>query len=180
MVTVGNSFGLNGIFVNGNLGAVKTGALNATGTGTGAIVALGSIASVNVSGNATNWNIAAGFDTEFAQDANGSATDGVSYNPDATIGSVTIGGNLAGSSITAGTLFGADFKAGGADDIHMPGDSTATVLSRIASIVISGQTSNSIFEAQTVSALRIAGVLAPLTAGIDNLPVGTNSFVTEL
>ena len=180
LVTGGNGFGLNGIFVHGNLGSVTTGALNANGTGSGAIVALTTIGSVNVSGNATNWNIAAGFDTTFAADANGSATDTASYNPDATIAAVKIGGNLTGGSITAGTIFGADFLAGGADDIHMPGDTTPAVFSGIAKIVINGQSSNAVFEAQQISAVKIAGIPAPLTAGTDTLTVGTNTTVKEL
>lgn len=180
LATTGSGFGLNGIFVNGNLGTLTTGALNSASTGSGAIVALTTIGTVTVSGNATNWNIAAGFDTEFAQDANGSSTDAASYNPDATIAAVTIGGTLTGGSITAGTLFGADFLPGGADDLHMPGDTTPSVLSGIASIVVAGQAANAFIEAQQISAVRIAGIPAPLTAGTDTLTVGTSTTVREL
>ena len=185
LVTGSSAFGFNGIFVNGNLASVTTGALNATGSGSGAIVALGGIGTVSVTGSATNWNIAAGYDTEFAQDvdgrdADGNPTDNASYNPDATIGTVTIGGSLTGGSITAGTLFGADGIPGGAGDIHMPGDTAPAAIASIASIVVAGQAANAVFEAQQISAVQIQGILAPLTAGIDLLTVGTNSSLKEL
>ncbi len=162
--------GTHGILVNGTLKSVTTGALN--GTSEGFISALGrlgaggnAIGSVRVFGNVTNWNIIAGFDTDV--DLFNQNNPQTQLNPDASIGTVTVGGNFNNSRILAGTVLGVG------TDTHMPGDVLPTVLAKIAKITITGLATNSLFEAQKISSLRIAGVPVAITAGSLNLANGS-------
>jgi hypothetical protein len=178
-----------GIFAGGSISSITAGSMTSNG-GTGIISAFGktgggaAIGSVKVHGDVTGWDIAAGYDTTF--DVTG--TNGGTFNPDASIGTVTVSGAFTNSAITAGTLWGPDGAPGGflhgnpdaPTDSHMPGDTLPNVLAKISKITIAGQSANSVFEAQKLTGIKIAGAAALLTSGTDNLDLGNSVFATEI
>lgn len=180
---------LAGIFTDGSIASITAGSMTSNG-GVGVISAFGkpgggaAIGSVKVTGDVTGWEIAAGYDDTFDV----TDTNNGTFNPDASIGTVKVGGDFTDSAITAGTLWGPDGEPGSfthgvpttPDDTHMPGDTLSNVLAKIAKITITGQTTNAVFEAQKLTAIKIAGVSAPLTSGTDNLSLDTLSIATEI
>ncbi len=126
------------------------------------------ISKITVVGDFSGGEILAGFD-RFGNALNGSAQ----------IGKVSIGGDWAGSSISAGVadLDGDGF--GDEDDAAAIGG-VQTIISRIASVVISGEISGRAdasqvgFVARQIDFISIGGVKVPLTAAKNTIVLTTN------
>jgi hypothetical protein len=123
----------------------------------------GGIKSIAVKGSVTNARILAGYN------AFGNAT-----NPDASIGAITIGGNLIATSIVAGVEDGADNLFGTSDDKRIA-DNGDLILAKIASITVKGFAAGSTalgdsfgILADQIGKLSIGGVLYTLKAGPNN------------
>jgi hypothetical protein len=127
------------------------------------------IRSVSVGGRVENARILAGYDTL------GDAT-----NPDAQVGSVTVGGDWAASSLAAGVAAGVDGLFGTADDAAIAGGDAA-IHSKVASVTIKGQAYGTFggadhfgFVAQEIAKFSVGGAALPLKPGASNdVPPGT-------
>jgi hypothetical protein len=85
------------------------------------------IATLTVRGNVANSSFLAGYNLA-----------GNAVNPDAQIGTVSVKGNWTASNLVAGVSAGADTGFGNPLDVKAPGDDSATILSKIANIIIGG------------------------------------------
>jgi hypothetical protein len=187
--------GYSGIFLNGTVGTLTIGELASPTGYTGVIVARGISSAAGVAkpgvaidkltmpfdndgANIKNWTVAAGFgwDVNFATN-----NLGASFNPYASIGAVSVGGNVQNFVIAAGTLPGPNGVFGSAvnqpsDDLHMEGPALPGVYSKISSIVIKGSISAGAFEAQQIGSLRQGATAVTLKAG----PLNDNFVVNGL
>ena len=120
------------------------------------------IAKLSVSGNVEGSRILAGYD-RFGNASNG----------DAQIGSVTVNGEWAGSSLVAGVLDVNNDGFGGADDIVIPAGNDQ-IIARISSIIIGGNGGGS-FVAQQIDSMTVAGAKVALTTA-KNTIVLTNGM----
>lgn len=177
---------IKGDLAGGRLAAgLQLGAVSIAGDATGLIAAGGkaspqtatealAIKSVSIGGTADHLAILAGHDfTAAAQPDHGSVQ----------IGPVKIAGNLYASNIAAGVSAGADGLYGTADDTAYTGGNS--ILSRIASITVAGNADGTAYNtpggqfdhfgivAQQIAAMTIGGKPIGLTAGHDDLSIGT-------
>ncbi len=126
------------------------------------------IAKIAVAGNVAGSDILAGFD-RFGNAVNGAAQ----------IGKVTVGGNWAGSSMSAGVEDADGDGFGDADDIAAP-VAGSTIISRIASVTISGEilgradASQVGFVARQIDSIRIGGTAVALTPAKNTIVLSTN------
>ncbi len=67
------------------------------------------------------------------------AGGGGAGNADASIGSITVGGDWVASTVIMGATIGADFKAGTADDAKAGGRDNPAIFSTIGSLTVKGQ-----------------------------------------
>jgi hypothetical protein len=112
-----------------------------------------------------------GGDVENARILVGYNRDEDPVNADARIGKVTVKGNWIASSLVAGIDDTTD-DGFGRNDIVIAGDSTPSILSTIASVVIKGTATGSAdagdhfgISAQQIGKLSISGTKVPLTKG---------------
>ena len=124
------------------------------------------ITKIAVRGGVTGSSFLAGYDAA-----------GVAVNPDAQVGTVTVGGSWTASNLVAGIAGGADPGFGNAQDIVASGFDNAAIVSRIASVIIGGTVTGSAapadldhfgFVAQMISKFKANGIAATLndaTAG---------------
>jgi hypothetical protein len=126
------------------------------------------IARITIAGTVAGSEIFAGFDRF------GNATNG-----NAQIGKVTVGGNWAGSSMSAGVNDVDGDGFGDEDDAAVSGAS-ATIISRIASVTISGEilgradASQVGFVARQIDSIRIGGSAVALTPAKNTIVLATN------
>jgi hypothetical protein len=135
--------------------------------------------------------ISVGGRVEFADILAGYGTNLNPVNGDAQIGSVTVGGDWAGSSLVAGAknALSSNTNFGDANDASI-GVGTTGIIATIAGVTIKGQvfgTPDSVsdtdhfgFVAQLVGPIKIGGIAIPLADGAhnDNLTVGETSDAT--
>lgn len=107
--------------INGSILGDRSHLARLTVGGGSSVDAITALQSLAVKGSVQSASILTGYDPTFA-----------SLNPDAGIGAVTIGGNLAGSFITVGADKGSDGIAGNADDANISN------LATIASVKVRG------------------------------------------
>jgi hypothetical protein len=131
---IGDGNTLTGILSSRLLGAVKilggVSAEVAEGvriSAGGAVDTVGGIKSIAVLGSIKNALIVAGY-----------TPVGLASNPDASIGAITVGGNLVASSIAAGALRGGDNLFGTQDDAGIAEGVADAIVSKIASITVKG------------------------------------------
>ena len=166
------------IVTNGNLGTVTIGG-NVTGSNSIPVVisALGNlkvpagtttnitIDTLSIAGDVKYLNVFAGYDVM-----------GKALNADAQINSISIAKTVTGSNFVAGVAAGKDGFFGTPDDVAIAGGS-ASVISKIASIVITKQTISTVdadnfgVVAQQVVSASVNGFAILLTAGPHNDPV---------
>ena len=122
------------------------------------------IKSVTIARGVANALILGGYDT-----------GGTATNPDAQIGTVTVGGDWAASSLVTGATTGSDAFFGNANDASLSDGDGDGVVARIAKIVIKGSvagtyipTSHFGFVAHEIGSLTIGGRKVPLTPGPGN------------
>lgn len=165
-----------GIFSEGPLGAVKIGEV--WGLSTGAPVRISAegnlnpadpkaalaIKSITIARGVTNALILGGY-----------STAGLATNPDAQIGTVTVSGDWAASSLVTGATSGADAFFGNANDATLSDGDGDGVVARISKIVIKGSVAGTYlggdlfgFVAHEIGSLTIGGRKIPLTAGAGN------------
>jgi hypothetical protein len=128
------------------------------------------IKSLSVAGRVEFADILGGYNT------NG---NGDPANPDAQIGTVTIGGDWIASNLVAGVIADNAFFGDGDDDpITEPGEPDA-LISKITRIVIKGQVigTGAIgdhfgFVAQQIGSFKVGGTALPLTSGVGNDTAG--------
>ena len=130
--------------------------------------------------------LAIGGDAEFLIIDCGGTQSTFSPNPDAQIGSVTVGGNWIASSIAAGVA-ATNGLFGDSDDTKVTGSfDDPEVVSRIASITIKGRAFGTIggtdhfgFVAQKIGSLTIGGEVIALAkrAGNDDLDANDPLFL---
>jgi hypothetical protein len=135
------------------------------------------IKSLTVGGRVEYAQILAGYTA-------GNITAPESANGDSQIGTVKVGGDWIASRLAAGTNRGADMIAGTDDDIFS-GLGSASIMSKIASIVIGGSvfgthadlstTDSFRFMAQKIGSFKVGGTAFKLTAGADNLSIGSTA-----
>lgn len=95
---------------------------------------------------------------------------GVGANPDAQIGAVSVIGNWSNSNLVAGVIEGTDVGFGNALDVKASGDDTATIVSKIASVVIGGSVTavsggqHFGFVAQLVGKMKVGSTVYALNA----------------
>ena len=167
---------LTGIVSGGPLGAVKIGGeLRGLGAVPVRISAEGNLnpadlkaalalKSVTVARGVTNALLLGGYNPA-----------GVATNPDAQIGSVSVGGDWTTSSLVTGATSGTDAFFGNANDATLSDGAGDGVVARIAKIVIKGSVAGGFvsgdhfgFVAHEIGALTIGGRKVPLTAGAGN------------
>jgi len=138
--------------------------LTVTGNVAGASVHAGSLLKVlTVGGNVSDSSILAGY-----------SINGVAYNPDAQIGTVKVAGNWTASNLVAGVIEGADAGFGNALDIKASGEDSATIVSKIASVIIGGTVSGAVgenfgFVAQVVAKMKVGTGPSAQTFVLDKL-----------
>ncbi len=184
-----------GIYSDGQLGAVKVGAIAGTDPlDPAAIVALGranpanasqalAIASITVQRGVASAEILAGFNF-----------NGIALNPDVQIGAVKVGNGFIGSSISAGVPFTGDGFGDVGNAITAPGTGFTdkpAILSRIASLTVGGYVLGNPFAAagflngavaQDIGVMKIGTAVIELTPGavLDVEPLGVNrSFIVR-
>jgi hypothetical protein len=128
------------------------------------------IGKVTVRGSVTSSQILAGFDLA-----------GHAVNADAQIGAVKIAGAWTASDLVAGARDVAANGFGNADDQKAPGADNPAIVSRIASITITGAVSGTDdlvspndhfgFVAQEIGSFKAAGTARPLTKNVTDQPV---------
>jgi hypothetical protein len=98
------------------------------------------------------------------------------------VGSITIGGDFTASSIAAGVSTGADAKFGTNDDALGAMDTLPDIKATIGSIIIKGRANGTFGDgdhfgivAEQLGNITIGGAKLALTAGTDNLLLGTHS-----
>lgn len=154
-VRVGDALG--GLTIRGDASDVLATARGQVTQGRTTDVAIGA---VSITGNVTDSEILAGY-----------RIDGLAVNGDAQIGSVLVTGNWTRSSIVAGVLDADADGVGDGDDEAIAGGS-ATIFSRIASIVIGGAVTGTAqifndhfgFTAEQVVRMKVGTFNFPLTA----------------
>jgi hypothetical protein len=135
------------------------------------------IGGVNVTGDVTNTRIFAGYDVL-----------GAAVNPDAQIGVVRVSGNWTASTLVAGTTAGFDGLFGTDDDAFAEGPNRASIVSRIARVIIGGGVAGTApdgdhfgFIAQQIGAFSSsAGALALTAAPHQVFEIGTDVTVREV
>jgi hypothetical protein len=107
--------------------------------------------------------------------ATAAAPRGAASNPDAQIGSVTIGGNIHATNIVAGAAPGPDGRFGTADDVRIAtiaGGNDPKLVSRIASVIIKGTVEptaeNYGIIAQHIVSVKVGATSANLLNGAGN------------
>jgi hypothetical protein len=133
--------------------------------------------SLTVGGRVERAQILAGYTVDLT-------TPPETANGNAQIGTVKVGGHWIASRLAAGTNRGADLIAG-TDDDTFSGLGSASIMSKIASIVIRGpvfgthadlSTTDSFrFMAQKIGSFKVSGIAFPTTAGADNLLIGSTA-----
>jgi hypothetical protein len=129
-------------------------------------------------------------DVENARVLLGYNKEEVAKNPDASAGSVVVKGNWTATSLVAG-VFDATADGFGLNDTPVAGDTTPSIVARIASVVIKGTATGSATEgdhfgitAQEIGKLSIAGEKVALSkTGMDDIlldPVNGDFRVVEL
>ncbi|MEQ1862963.1 MAG: hypothetical protein ABMA13_23830, partial [Chthoniobacteraceae bacterium] len=113
----------------------------------------------------------------------GFTANGAAVNPDARIGTVTVGGNWSASNLVAGVAAGTDGDFGTTDDVKATGEDLATILSRIASVTIRGTVSGAPgedfgFVAQHVAKMKVGTTVHPLNALADSQVIAIVAGVT--
>jgi hypothetical protein len=154
-VRVGDALG--GLTIRGDASDLLVSARGQVNQGRTTDVAIGSVA---ITGSVTDSQILAGY-----------RTDGLPVNADAQIGSVLVTGSWSRSSIVAGVLDADSDGFGDGDDEAIAGGS-ATIVSRIASIVIGGTVTGNAgslsdhfgFTAGQVLKVKVGAAFLPLTA----------------
>ena len=164
-----------GILCEGPLGAVKIGEvsgiastvpvrISAEGNLNPADTKALAIKSVTIARGVTNALILGGYNTT-----------GAATNPDAQIGTVTVGGDWHASSLVTGATVGTDTFFGNANDLSFTDGAADGVVARISKIVIKGlvagnyaSTDHYGFVAQEIGSLTIGGRKVPLTTGAGN------------
>jgi hypothetical protein len=128
------------------------------------------IKSLSVAGRVEFADILGGYDT------NG---NGDPSNPDAQIGTVTIGGDWIASNLVAGVVADNAFFGDGDDDPITETGEPDALFSKITRIVINGQVigTGAIgdhfgFVAQQISSFKVGGTALPLTSGAGNDTAG--------
>lgn len=176
-VTAG-SHALTGIIVDATLGAVKIGG-NVTGTAgaTAKIIAEGLLSPTTAKTALAIKSISIAGKTEFADILAGYNITGVASNADVQIGTVTVRDWIASNLVVGVEANGGGF--GTDDDDIFGGGENAAIPSRIASIVIKGQAFGTVggidgfgFVAEQIAKFKVGRQVYPLTANLDNLPVG--------
>ena len=114
-------------------------------------------------------------DVKNAQFLAGYTKDGEAVNPDAHIGKIVVKGNWIQSSMVAG-VEDSTHDGFGQNDTVISGDTTPSVLSRIASLVIKGTAAGSAqggdcfgIVAQQIGRLSIGGTSVALQQGTDDI-----------
>jgi hypothetical protein len=133
------------------------------------IIAQQSIQSVSIHGKVSHTQILAG---DKASDTNSTLAE---YSPQATIGSISIGGDFEASTIAAGASAGPNGFFGDGDD-HLIANPPQSI-SRIASIIIGGSALGTAdpgdhfgIVAANIGSVKIGKTLEPLTPALD-LPI---------
>jgi hypothetical protein len=200
---------VGGILKFGAIGTVKiTGGLQSgAGDESGAIISNGNLTSLSIGGVVSGSEIVSGgsilsFSSGALQSVEMSAVSGIAklkvvggvtastilagydrfgnaLNGDAQIGSVSVSGDWAGSTMAAGVLDVDSNGFGNADDTVIPGSNAATV-SRIASVIITGNVVGRAdggqvgFVAQQIDSLSIAGAKVALTSAKNTIVLTTS------
>ncbi|MHA3772724.1 beta strand repeat-containing protein [Verrucomicrobiota bacterium sgz303538] len=133
---------------------------------------------IDVGGSVAFAEISAGFERV------GTLLGSSVSNPDARIGSLSVGGNWFASSVSAGVAPGNDGYFGTSDDLFAPTTNKQTrVVSAIAQIVIGGQVRGTSMEsdyfgfvAGQIGKMSVGGASIPLREGrIDVVPIATET-----
>jgi hypothetical protein len=136
------------------------------------------IGSLDISGTVSGTQILAGYDRK-----------GAAVNAGVSIGSVSVDGDWVASSLVAGVTAGEDNDFGTEDDAPIPKIKNTPLVSRIASIVISGEVAGTEsegdyfgFVAKQIDAFQSAGTNLALASGPGNdlvgLTIGSTRDVT--
>lgn len=166
---------LSGIVAGRTLGKVSIdGDLRSNGafvtvSALGKLGSSGGIAGITVKGNVERANILAGYTTSLA-----------AANPNASIGSVLVGGNWTGSNIASGVAdapAASTFLRFGENDVLIAGDTKPAITATIASITIKGTATGTAsvdlarfgIVAQRIGALKIGGAKIAVGSGANDI-----------
>ncbi len=170
----------SGIFVGGSIGKVKITGDFSSGDPTHpvTIAALGKIGPTKEKQAVALKTLSIGGDVSRAQILAGYRRDLTPVNPDASIGNIKVQGSWSASSVAAGVA-DVTFDGFGRNDALIPGDTTPSLLSRIASITIAGSATGSSdsttdffgVTAQSVGRIQAGSAQGNFNAGPDDVVI---------
>ncbi len=140
-------------------GSVNSSTITARGAAVQSLSADIAIKAIAVKGSVTGSQILAGY-----------STSGSDVNPDAQIGTVTVGANWTTSDLVAGVAKGGNVGFGDVLNTKAAGVDNAAIISRIASISIAGvatATGSNVshaFTAQLIGKMKVGAIILPFDA----------------